>query len=431
MLDCFIGNVAETFVPFLSKQQDVVAYEKMISDEVALAERAVLYGGKRKACITPHALHTTDYLINEFEYDISAMYPHDSLISLSDSIAGDIALIGRLKELGGSSGGLNVSSYALTGNMLALISRCLSAGINVSSDDMIFEQDVLRVRDHFESKNGFRTAAASLDRGLRCKIPEGYVCSSVDDIKRAARIIDRRSRDLVLKANDGEGGFGNLILASSRVQSMDLHDIVQMNELATKFPVVVEEYIAHTSAPSVEFQIPKSEWAPIVCTYACTQLMSEDDCCVGVRISRRDLESRWLDGLTSFGREYANLLRSAGYIGYLDIDALVDSCGDVYVLESNLRRTGGTHIHDFCSTVFGPEYLTTVTAIARSLDVSRQTASDVMEALEPMLLRSGRLSGVVPVVLGQARCGSVSLMAVAPSDEEAERVLMAAQMRLS
>ena len=39
------------------------------------------------------------------------------------------------------------------------------------------------------------------------------------------------------------------------------------------------------------------------------------------------------------------------------MDLVVSKDGRVYAVESNIRRTGGTHIHEYCMALFGINYM--------------------------------------------------------------------------
>jgi hypothetical protein len=52
------------------------------------------------------------------------------------------------------------------------------------------------------------------------------------------------------------------------------------------------------------------------------------------------------------GKKLSNL----GYRGIFELDLVVSKSNKLYAVESNLRRNGGTHIHEFCKTILGKNY---------------------------------------------------------------------------
>ena len=49
------------------------------------------------------------------------------------------------------------------------------------------------------------------------------------------------------------------------------------------------------------------------------------------------------------GEQYAK----AGYRGYYDVDFIAGRGGELFITESNVRRTGGTHVYAVASRLFG------------------------------------------------------------------------------
>ena len=53
------------------------------------------------------------------------------------------------------------------------------------------------------------------------------------------------------------------------------------------------------------------------------------------------------------GEQYAK----AGYRGYYDVDFVAGRGGELFVTESNVRRTGGTHVYAVANRIFGKEFM--------------------------------------------------------------------------
>jgi 5-formaminoimidazole-4-carboxamide-1-beta-D-ribofuranosyl 5'-monophosphate synthetase len=60
-----------------------------------------------------------------------------------------------------------------------------------------------------------------------------------------------------------------------------------------------------------------------------------------------------------------------GYCGYFDLDAIVDPTGQVYVVEMNPRRTGGTHVHEMAEFLVGKAYRHQVALLSGALTLRR------------------------------------------------------------
>jgi len=65
------------------------------------------------------------------------------------------------------------------------------------------------------------------------------------------------------------------------------------------------------------------------------------------------IEAQIMDTGFFVGEKYAQ----AGYRGYFDLDFIAAKNGKIYTTESNVRRTGGTHVFHIASKLFGKDFL--------------------------------------------------------------------------
>jgi hypothetical protein len=63
------------------------------------------------------------------------------------------------------------------------------------------------------------------------------------------------------------------------------------------------------------------------------------------------------------------------------VDCIVGDDNEVYLLEINSRRTGGTHVHEFARHVFGDDYINRVSLISFEA-ASSGTITDANELME-------------------------------------------------
>ena len=56
------------------------------------------------------------------------------------------------------------------------------------------------------------------------------------------------------------------------------------------------------------------------------------------------------------GKIIANRYSKLGYKGFFDIDFIVSKSGIPYPIETNVRRTGGTHVFDMARYLFGKKW---------------------------------------------------------------------------
>lgn len=63
--------------------------------------------------------------------------------------------------------------------------------------------------------------------------------------------------------------------------------------------------------------------------------------------------SKWLRLLKKSGDKFAALMLKMGYWGVFDIDFVISKKGEVFAIESNTRRTGGTHVWEASKYLLG------------------------------------------------------------------------------
>lgn len=413
--DCFVANVSEPFLPFLGRETDPMRRRHMIAEEHALSERTALWGGTDKICLLPRPPHTVGLLESRFGYRVLAKTmnaPDDRLsraITRSDDTIAWLAAAGR-------TGPLALSSYAATEDFVDLVATLRSSAVDFTVGNTTVSPEGLSVLRRIEAKSGFRQVASVLRSGLRCWLPAGTTCESPGAALDAARWLSRATGAVMIKADDGEGGFGNVALSARELERVDR---IRLLEICPFLGLrsVVEQLIPYIGAPSVEFFVPSAPQSPVM-TYVCTQIFDRNNYFIGVRLSPADRDAVWFEPLVEFGRRLARYLQQRGFRGHFDVDGLVTAAGDLYVVEANLRRTGGTHVHDFARTVLGSDYRSCVEILSRSIAIPPCSPSAVLRRLEPLLVDPGSSTGVLPVVIGTAPDGAVELMVFARDEHD-------------
>ncbi|MFJ4937372.1 hypothetical protein ACIP8U_26440 [Streptomyces pseudovenezuelae] len=426
--DCFVANISEPFLPFLRRESDPGRRHQMIAEEHALSERTVLWGGTDKICLLPQPAHTVELLESRFDYRVSAriLETPDDRLSRAITRSGDtiawLAAAGRTAPLA-------LSGYAATEDFVDLVATLRSSRVDFAADDATVSPEGLNVLRRIETKSGFRQIAAVLLNGLRCRLPAGTTCESPAAALHAARRLSRATGAVMIKADDGEGGFGNVALSAHELEQVDTGHLLEVCSFLG-LRSVVEQLIPCVGAPSVEFFVPSAPGSPVM-TYACTQIFDRNNYFIGVRLSPADRDADWFDPLVEFGCRLAAHLQQRGFRGHFDIDAIVTATGDLYVVEANLRRTGGTHVHDFARTVLGSDYASRIEILSRSIAIPSCSPSEALRRLEPLLVDPQSGTGVLPVVVGTAPAGAVELMVFARHEYGLQETFKAAAQALT
>ena len=130
-------------------------------------------------------------------------------------------------------------------------------------------------------------------------------------------------------------------------------------------PALVEQFIysngTETHSPSLEFSVDES--GPKI-TYICNQLFDGFGAFVGAIVGKSIISSQIRLSIQRVGLCIAKHYWSLGYRGVFDIDYVISKNGQYYPIETNARKTGGTHIFELTRKLFGPNWEKKIVAIS-------------------------------------------------------------------
>jgi hypothetical protein len=198
---------------------------------------------------------------------------------------------------------------------------------------------------------GFREIASDELNNGSVKLPEGHICTSAISAAKAACVFLAKRQSCVIKANQGESGWGTLILKHGHLPVDSAHYILAQLEgdpVWESTPLVVEAFVepalnVDTAFPSAEVHIGSN--GPRV-LYLCLQLISSAGEFKGIRFGGNGLDRAIGAKIREAALKLGNRFFREGYRGHFDIDFVIGKNGCIFALESNMRRTGGTHIYD-------------------------------------------------------------------------------------
>lgn len=350
-----IYNNLEAFASFLARATD----DEVTHKRHFRGDRAFLWLGSAKLVVSTAAIPHATYLQEQFGYaDTVYAYPQQVQPSLCQSILDEPDLLAQVVGYA-RDGRLQLIPYATTAQFMHLVQVLeREHGLTVLTPESPTADD-LWIRDYVDSKVGFRLLAAAClpDQTL---LPEGYVCQTVDQAAGVAWGFLQRGHPCVVKADKGESGLGHAILQPHAYPTLAaLHHELAQNSFLHGDLIIVEQYI-HSSemvSPSIELFVPPLGRGEPHITYISNQLFVTFGNFGGVLISGRLMQNNWYPPLADSSLRLGRHLQQLGYVGHFDVDAIVDDAGRLYLLEINGRRTGGTHVHEFGSFFFGPDYL--------------------------------------------------------------------------
>ncbi len=359
-----IANIAEAFEESIALIQSSSKRDERISIEHGLCDRTLLWEDDDKVVITPFPISeallqtNTDALSAK---NILNIFPKQSGVSLCESIMEDNALMENVFSIIRSNPGIEISPYCVTEKFLLLTCLLKRSGLEFSVSTLSKSENPARLTAYLDSKSGSRTEINKI-QNLPAIVPESFVCNTLKDAKKAAIGFFERGISCVVKADKGESGWGLIFVKKEKFLSADGVKQYLSNEFGKdgiwqKNMVLVEEYVESDTdkavSPSVELFIGKDR--PKI-TYICDQVLGGKGdfrgIALGKDIFQEDDRGRLEEASIVIGKRFFEI----GYQGFFDIDFIISRSGVPVVIETNMRRTGGTHVYDVARKLFGESW---------------------------------------------------------------------------
>ena len=365
--EIYISNVLESYFrgyDKLSKEEKHKWYQYDFYE----ANRALLYGADNKAIITSYPINP-EYLTDLKQVtgwsNVLNLYPDNPQPSLSQDLHKNIKLKDQFVSLIKANPGVKLIQYRSTPEFHNLVSWLKKQKLDFKTPELI-ESDNEFVLNYYNTKRGFRHLWTSvLGQGRDdINIPEGFICGDLEEALEAAWWFRAHSRDFVVKYNRGVQGVG---VSLNYCRDLAKEKQVFINQLKLKLTegfwkepaLVVEELITPDphhlgGSPNVELFVDKQ--AKVLFSYPCEQILENNKKFIGVKIHPELMNFPQMQAAKEAGLKLGQALAEKGYRGCFDIDMVVDKKGRAYAVEANLRRTGGTHLHELAQSLLGQDY---------------------------------------------------------------------------
>ncbi len=421
-----ICNITETFVDFLARATNEKERAELINGEAFHGDRTLLWGGDPKLVVVSYPIAHEKTIQELGFFGTHHIAPKDPTFYLSLDILREPHLLESLIAHAGTKRELVLLPYATTPEFLTLVDALREKHdltINLPESPA---KDFLWVRDFVDTKAGFRQLTSQWLSDADRLLPFGITCQNKQQAARAAYWFVSRGDACVVKADTGESGIGiDVIRPESHFTVEQIQKQLELNPFYAKELIVVEKYINSPTqlSPSPEVFVPKlGEGEPYI-MYMTQQIFQDFGVFCGIEVSKQMYQQPWYPDLERSALTIGKGLQKMGYIGHFDLDCIVDKDGNLYLLEINSRRTGGTHVHDFAQHVIGEDYIDQVALLSyESMDAANiKTAHELLDFVKEFLypINNNKQYGLVITITTALQLGRFGCITVAPTIEEA------------
>jgi hypothetical protein len=356
-----IANDAEAFNFIIRGIDDNGKRTAKINKEHFLSNRFLFWERDDKVVITPYPIEKSILAQAQFlgYKNVENWYPSKININLSDAIIKDKVLLNNLKKIIKDNPGIILSPYSFTNNFSHLVDLLKEANLKFHVDQQPRKESEWLV-DYLGSKVGFRAEMQKLQKILQ---PKFFVAKNKKEITESVIWFFKHKASCVIKANSGEGGWG--VIMAHKENYFSEKDLVkkiqhELNKdtIWNKGPFIVEELIPSLkntgSSPSVEVFVDDNGFK---ITYVCNQMISPSGAFLGILMGKVSFKDNADKKINTIGKIIATRYFKLGYRGFFDIDFIVSKNGILYPIETNVRRTGGTHVFDLTRKLFGERWM--------------------------------------------------------------------------
>lgn len=408
-----IFNLSEDVWPFIRDISNKRSRRDEIEENANLADRDLFSLAKESAftfiCPRPIDEHFLEYFQKLFHVrKIEVLNPQNHSGIICRDILDDNRLMGKIAQMAKETEKLTMVSYSTTPYFLKMIKELRTRGIKITTPNSPEEAGAWTV-NFFGSKSGVRQLAqksGAVEPDF--KMPDGLVCSGIFDAAKIAANKYRKEGGVVLKTNKGHAGLGVLIFRKGDLPSdfeeceLEIRRTLKKDKYWKKYPIVVESLIKPNPKigggfPNAEFVIQKN--GEIELLYYCGMRVDEKGVFKGVEINERVLPKRVAARIIDTGYFIGEQYAKEGYRGYFDIDFIAGKDGEIYVNESNVRMTGGTHVYKAAMEFFGKDFMNKTFVLSHNIyDLAANdfyTFESLMHRLKPILFGRRKKEGVV------------------------------------
>lgn len=409
----FISNLSEDVWPFIENISDLKEKQNEIEENSLLADRDLFSLSQESKIVLVSPKTNSKAFLDYFKdlFNIKSakiLTPKGNSGEICKDIIKDQKIISEIIRLANSSNKINLIPYSTSFQFLKLAEFLRKKGINVYTPESPLEEDAWTV-NFFGSKSGIRQFAqqsAGIEPDLY--MPNGYICMGIEDAARIAAKKYVKEGGVVIKTNKGHSGAGVLIFRPNELSKIypkaqkEILRILKMDSYWEKFPIIIESFINVNPKiaggfPNVEFKIQKNGRVDFL--YFGGMRITKEGIFKGMEVNDNIISDRIEASIMDVGFFVGEKYSRAGYRGYFDIDFVAAKNGKIFTTESNVRRTGGTHIYHIASKLFNKDFIYETYILSTNLypipPKRKYSFEKLRETLTPVLFNKKNKEGVI------------------------------------
>jgi len=431
-----VANSAETFSSNTLRMRTAEARDYQTRYDQSLGERGLLWAGGDKLVVTsqPVSGKFARHIQSAMGYRrLETISPAQPSLYLCRDVWNDLALFKKVVSFCGTAP-VDLIPYTTTADFLELAERLQEQGVQVFLPESVNRQ-TLWLRDYLDTKLGFRMLWQTLSNRLKhFRLPQGFSCRTCPEAAEVVCWFLERGIKCLIKANLGAGGEGLAKFdpgAHTQNNLADVLTILEANPFLDNDLLIVEELITMDpsvagGSPSIDLCVPPpGQGEPrVLCLSG--QMLAVNGEFLGVKVYRDILSDSMTKAIRQDGLCIAHEVARMGYVGPFDIDLVAGEDGNLYAVEMNMRRTGGSHAHDAASYLFGPDYVERVAVLAASKSVTEVgplSYEALYDCLSDLIHPMGTSkSGLIFTNISLLDYGSFGYIIIAPSREQVHAI---------
>lgn len=403
--------MSEDVWEFISSITDEKQHKYELDENSHLADRELFtnINEQNLIFISPEPLEET--FIQYFKQlsgirEVTVLVPDSHSGLICEDILRDTTVLDRLISEGHSSEHLVIKSYSASKQFYKLLKRLKKESFQVTTPESPAEEDSWTV-NFYGSKSGIRQLIDKLHKD-NIQMAPGVICSGAEDAAILAASWYIRHKGVVIKTHKGHAGAGVLLYKNGSLPSEfteckeTILQTLKKDRYWDLFPIIVESFVDTDKSisdgfPNIEYKIlPDGTIKPL---YPCGMRVSPEGVFMGVEIHSSIFTKEMTNQLISLGNTIAEQYVQDGYRGNFEFDFAAGKDGQLYITESNVRKTGGTYVYETARKLAGEDFLDTVyvlsTNVYKLTTAHIYTFDELLKTLEPLLYSSQTGEGVI------------------------------------